>query len=463
VSRATNLEGKKIHFVGIGGSGMSGIARIMISEGLDVSGSDARESSITQSLATLGAKVFIGHDASHLDGVNLLITSGAISHENPEVKAARESGIEIITRAEALALLMTDKRSIAVAGTHGKTTTTSMLTVALQSAGLDPSFAIGGLINSSGVNAHLGSGDIFVAEADESDGSFTAYHPFGAIITNIELDHVDHFETIDALYEIFLDFVATIQSGGFLVLCTDDRGVQMLMKRIDRNDISIIGYGERESDFLISRISLQPSESFARITKNGKVLPELHLSIPGLHNILNATAALAVGEKLGAAVGDLLKGLESFTGSRRRFEHKGVINNIEVIDDYGHHPTEIRVTLETAKKYATNGRVLVIFQPHRFTRTQVFATDFAEALTLADKTFVLEVYPASERPIPGVTSRLITRSAQTDHIVYQPSMVGVVEDIVQIAEPGDVIMTLGAGDVNSLAPVIVQALEERYA
>lgn len=442
---------------------MSGIARIMISHGLRVSGSDVKASTITHSLETLGAKIFIGHTALNIAGADLLITSGAISDKNPELLAAQEGGVEILTRAEALALLMEGKRSIAVTGTHGKTTTTAMLTVALQAAGLDPSFAIGGLINSSGVNAHLGSGDIFVAEADESDGSFTAYHPLGAIVTNIELDHVDHFATLEDLYQVFLEFINTIQVGGFIVVCSDDFGVQELLTRITRTDLAIITYGSHEAEFLISRIVLEPASSFARIAKNGKVLPDLHLTIPGLHNVFNATAALAVGERLGAGPTEFLKGLESFSGSRRRFEHKGKINGIEVIDDYGHHPTEIRVTLVTAKAYAAPGRVIVIFQPHRFTRTRAFAVEFAISLEIADYAFVLEVYPASEAPIPGVTSQLITRASESGLLVYEPSMLKVVQEVLEIAQPGDVIMTLGAGDVNSLAPVIVQALEERYA
>ena len=457
------LLGKQIHFVGIGGAGMSGIARIMLSAGFTISGSDVKESAITQSLATLGAKVFIGHDASNVSGVDILITSGAISLGNPEVIAAEQAGAQILTRAQALALLMAGKRSIAVAGTHGKTTTTSMLTVALQSAGLDPSFAIGGLINSSGVNAHLGSGDIFVAEADESDGSFTAYHPLGAIITNIELDHVDHFATLEDLFEIFLEFIATIQSGGFVIACTDDPGVKELLSRVNRNDISIFGYGQEEADFQISRIVLEPRASFARVSKTGTILPELHLTIPGLHNVFNATAALAAGERLGASVTDLIKGLESFSGSRRRFEHKGVVNQIEVLDDYGHHPTELRVTLETAKAYVAPGRVIVVFQPHRFSRTQAFAAEFAQALEIADIAFLLEIYPASEAPIPGVTSQLITSASTAEKIHYVPSMLDVVEKVLDYAQPGDLIITLGAGDVNSLAPVIIQSLEERYA
>ncbi len=462
----TNLQklvGKRIHFVGIGGSGMSGIARIMLSQGLSISGSDIRESPITQTLAAQGAKIFIGHSTENVQEIDLLVTSGAISLTNPELQSAKERGIETISRAQALALLMEGKRSIAVAGTHGKTTTTSMLTVALQSAGLDPSFAIGGLINSSGVNAHLGSGDIFIAEADESDGSFTAYHPLGAIITNLELDHVDHFASLEDLYQTFIEFVATIQINGFVIACIDDPGVAQLLSRVTRKDISIITYGASSADFSISRVLLEPASSFARITKNGTVLPELHLTIPGLHNLFNATAALAAGERLGANVSELLSGLESFSGSRRRFEHKGKVHGIEVIDDYGHHPTELRVTIETAQTYAAPGRVIVVFQPHRYSRTQAFFKEFARSLELADRAFVLEVYPASEAPIPGVTSQLITRASKSGAISYQPSMLLVVQEVLAIAEPGDVVMTLGAGDVNSLAPVIVQALEERYA
>ena len=462
MSSLDQLRGKHIHFVGIGGAGMSGIARIMLSAGLQVSGSDAKESAITQALSVMGAKIFVGHDAAHLSGVDAVIYSGAISFANPELSRARDLAIPILTRAQALALLMDGKRSVAVAGTHGKTTTTSMLTVALQQAGADPSFAIGGLINSSGVNAHLGSGDIFVAEADESDGSFIAYKPYGAIVTNLELDHVDHFATLEDVYSIFLEFVGTIRSGGFLVLCIDDPGVKELRKRISRNDISIITYGLSESDYQISRMTLEPSGSFARISKNGALLPELVLNVPGEHNVLNATAALAAALALNIHVSEVLDGLKGFTGSRRRFERKGEVNGIEVVDDYGHHPTEITVTLKTARKYTQDGRTIVIFQPHRYSRTQAFAPEFAAALELADLAYVLDIYAASEAPIPGVTSQLITNASKTGTVHYVPSMLGSLEKVVEVAAPGDLIITLGAGDVNSLAPVILQSLEERY-
>jgi len=455
------LAGKNVHFVGIGGAGMSGIARIMLAQGIRVSGSDLKEGAALGSLADLGARIFIGHEATHVAGADLVVVSGAINNKNPELQRAQADGTPVITRAEALALVMKGKRSVAVAGTHGKTTTTSMLTVALQSAGVDPSFSIGGMINSSGVNAHLGSGDIFVAEADESDGSFVVYHPLGAIITNLELDHVDHFSDIEALYTVFLEFVGTIAAGGFLVACIDDAGVRELITRITRSDISIITYGVAEADYEISRIHLASDKSFARVSKNGRLLPELELVIPGEHNIRNSVAALAAGVALGIDPAEMIAGLAKYTGSRRRFEHKGVVNGIEVIDDYGHHPTEVRVVLETAKRYAPTGKVRVIFQPHRFSRTQAFAHEFAQSLDLADEVYVLEIYPASEAPIPGVSSLLITRDMSPEKAHYQPSMVAAVASIVERSQPGDLVITLGAGDVSSLAPVIVQELEEK--
>lgn len=453
------------HFIGIGGAGMSGIARIMLAQGKVVSGSDAKESSVTNLLKTLGATIYIGHAPSHQNGADVVVVSSAIAPQNPELLAAQSRGVEIMPRAHALALVMSGKRSVAVAGTHGKTTTTSMLTVALQRAGVDPSFSIGGMINSSGTNAHLGSGDIFVAEADESDGSFLAYKPLGAIVTNLELDHVDHFSSLEILEATFLEFVDSIQDGGFLVACGDDPGVQELLKKIKRNDIRIISYGEvnPENDFVISRISLQERSSTARVSMRGKVLGELELRIPGRHNIFNAVASLAAGEALGIATTDLLLGLSEFTGSRRRFELRGEAHGVRVVDDYGHHPTEVRVTLETARRYAEGGRVFVIFQPHRFTRTQMFAEQFGEALDLADQIFLLEVYAASEEPIPGVSSLLITKNRPDNKFHFEPSMIQVVDEVASQVESGDLILTLGAGDVSSLGPLLLSALEDRFA
>ena len=460
--KLAELAEKRIHFIGLGGAGMSGIARIMLAKGINISGSDAKDSSVLSGLKTLGAQVFIGHAASNIGDADILVVSSAIDQSNPEIIAANAKGLVILTRAQALALLMSESKSVAVAGTHGKTTTTSMLTVALQQAGLDPSFAIGGMINRGGTNAHWGSGEIFIAEADESDGSFLAYKPFGAIVTNIELDHVDNFPDIESVNKIFVDFVNSIQPGGFLVAGIDSPGVAHLLSQIERRDIEIITYGE-SADYSISHVSLQPTESHARITKLGKVLGEISLTIPGNHNVENATAALATAIKLGAPVADLLVGLNKFSGAKRRFENRGTVSGVTVIDDYGHHPTEVKVTLETAKRFAGSGRVIAIFQPHRYSRTAMFVDQFAEVLELADHTYLLEIYAASEAAMPGVSSILIANAMKSESVTFEPSMIDVVSYAVSEAKPGDLIITLGAGDVNLLVPLILQTLEEKIA
>ena len=460
--KLAELAEKRIHFIGLGGAGMSGIARIMLAKGINISGSDAKDSSVLSGLKTLGAQVFIGHAASNIGDADILVVSSAIDQSNPEIIAANAKALVILTRAQALALLMSESKSVAVAGTHGKTTTTSMLTVALQQAGLDPSFAIGGMINRGGTNAHWGSGEIFIAEADESDGSFLAYKPFGAIVTNIELDHVDNFPDIESVNKIFVDFVNSIQPGGFLVAGVESPGVAHLLSQIERRDIEIITYGE-SADYSISHVSLQPTESHARITKLGKVLGEISLTIPGNHNVENATAALATAIKLGAPVADLLVGLNKFSGAKRRFENRGTVSGVTVIDDYGHHPTEVKVTLETAKRFAGSGRVIAIFQPHRYSRTSMFVDQFAEVLELADHTYLLEIYAASEAAMPGVSSILIANAMKSESVTFEPSMIDVVSYAVSEAKPGDLIITLGAGDVNLLVPLILQTLEEKIA
>jgi UDP-N-acetylmuramate--alanine ligase len=456
------LKNKSVHFVGMGGAGMSGIARIMLSQGITVSGSDAKQSSVLTSLAALGAQTFVGHSASNLGASEVLVVSSAIDSKNPELVEAQNRGISILGRAEALALLMSESVSVAVAGTHGKTTTTSMLTVALQSAGMDPSFAIGGMINSAGTNAHLGTGPTFIAEADESDGSFIAYRPFGAIVTNLEWDHVDHFPDYASVLAVFHDFVNSIAPDGFLVACIDSPGVKELISGISRTDLRIITYGT-EGEYSFSHLALGANQSSARISHNGRVLGELVLAIPGAHNVMNAIAALAAGLALGGELAPLLAGLSTFSGARRRFEIKGTVQGIRVIDDYGHHPTEVSVTLETARRFAGTGKVIAIFQPHRYSRTKAFTQEFAQALSLADRVFLLEIYPASEAPIPGVSALNIASLMNPAQATFEPSMIQVVEELVDIAQPGDVVLTLGAGDVNSLAPVILQSLTEKYS
>ena len=458
----TDLAKLKIHFIGVGGAGMSGIARIMLAKGFSISGSDKSESAMLTSLKALGAEIFIGHASQNLGNAQMVIISSAINESNEELLAAKAKGLPIIARATALAWLMSESTSVAIAGTHGKTTTTAMLTVALQSAGLDPSFAIGGTINTAGTNAHSGTGTIFVAEADESDGSFLAYKPTGAIITNIELDHVDHFPNEAAVFAVFEQFVSSIKQRGFLVACGDDAGVNTLLKRIKRSDLQIHLYGKGSSnDFRIDKIHLAPKGSSSVVSSTGRKVGELNLAVAGEHNLLNGLAAFAAASALGAVETKVLDGLASFTGTKRRFELKGEVGGVKVIDDYGHHPTELTVTLTTAKNLAQAGRVIVIFQPHRYSRTAAFAKQFSAALALADFSYLLEVYAASEKPLPGVSSLLIAKAMNPQQVKFEPSMIEVVNEVVAMAKSGDVILTLGAGDVSSLGEPILQALANR--
>jgi UDP-N-acetylmuramate--alanine ligase len=355
---------------------------------------------------------------------------------------------------------MKGSRSIAVAGTHGKTTTSSMMTVALQACGVDPSFAIGGTLTASGSNAHRGTGDFFVAEADESDGSFVEYQPLAAIVTNIEHDHVDFFHTPEAVTEVFDSFAATISPDGFLVYCADDAG----SKRLGESLLACtpISYGTSEGvDLALDQIALKAMGSTARVMWKGRAVGTLELQVPGHHNLLNAAGCLAMGMALQLPVHQLLDGLHNFRGAGRRFELKATEHGIRIIDDYGHHPTEIRVTLEAARRYAGDGRVLVIFQPHRYSRTQAFLDGFASSLDLADDVTLLEIYAASEKPIHGITSELIAAKMERGH--YLPNFVQASDRIIEMAQPGDVIITLGAGDVNSLAPIIAEGLQRRFA
>jgi|UniRef100_UPI004049804E UDP-N-acetylmuramate--alanine ligase len=449
------LIGKRVHFIGIGGAGMSGLARIALSHGIKVSGSDAKDSNVVVALRALGANVSVGHKSENVDGADLIVFSTAISENNPERLRALELGLPIIARATALALLMSESKSIAVAGTHGKTTTSSMLTVALQATGADPSFAIGGTITASGSNAHRGTGDFFVAEADESDGSFVAYHPYGAIITNIEHDHVDFFADESAVFEVFTEFVTTIDSEGFLIYCNDDKGSRKLGSTVTNTRTFTYGTSP-DSDLVIDQITLLPLGSSARAIWHGKVIGKLELSVPGHHNLMNAAAALAAGIVLDQAPAEMIDGLATFKGAGRRFEIKGTVNGIRVIDDYGHHPTEIEVTLTAARRFAGEGRLIVVFQPHRYSRTKAFIDNFATTLDLADEVIVLEIYAASEKPIAGISSETIVE--KMTHGKFIPNFIDAVDAVVKSAKPGDVVITLGAGDVSSLAPIIVEEL-----
>lgn len=454
-----SLLGKKVHFIGIGGSGMSGLARIALADGISVSGSDAKDSSVLVALEALGATIHRTHTSENVDGADVVVYSTAISASNPEIVRAIERSIPLMTRARALALLMHGLRNIAVAGTHGKTTTSSMATVAFQACGTDPSFAIGGTLTASGSNAHRGSGEFFIAEADESDGSFVAYHPRAAIITNIEHDHVDYFATEEEVFRVFQDFVATIPSDGVLIYCNDDSGSHLIGTAVTH--CSTFSYGITDgSDLKLDQIELSAQGSRGRAIWRGTVVGTIELQVPGHHNLLNAAATLALGLALGLNSAGLLTGLHSFRGAGRRFELKASINGIRIVDDYGHHPTEISVTLDAARRYADAGRLIVIFQPHRYTRTQAFLNEFATSLDKADDVTLLEIYAASEKPIPGVSSELIAEKMAHGH--YLPNFIEASDRVIALAKPGDVILTLGAGDVNSLAPIIADGLAKRF-
>lgn len=461
----------RVHLVGIGGAGMSGIARILLAQGVPVSGSDAKESRRVGALRALGARITIGHDARALEGPEALavvVASTAIPADNPELIAAGERGIPVWARARALAEVMKGHRGVAVAGTHGKTTTTSMITVALQAAGADPSFAIGSELHESGSNAHLGSGDIFVVEADESDGSFLQLEPDIAVVTNVEADHLDHFADMDAIDEVFTRFLERATSrGGISVVCVDDPGGSRLVARARAEGARVFTYGtSAEADFRIDRWSAPSGGSRGwtfDVVRTGVRLGSVTLQVPGRHNALNATAALATCVLLDQPIAAVREGLQAFTGTRRRFELRGQVGSTRIFDDYAHHPTEVDVTMRAARETAGGGRVVVVFQSHRYTRTAAFAEDFGRALADADELIVMEVYPAGEQAIPGASGSVIAdaaRAAGCTSVTFEPSWSHVPDRVADVAQDGDLIITMGAGDVGMLAPEIVERVRE---
>ncbi|USX56934.1 MULTISPECIES: UDP-N-acetylmuramate--L-alanine ligase [Lentzea] len=439
---------------------MSGIARILLARGVQVSGSDAKDSRTVLALRAQGARIAVGHDAANLDqlpgGPTEVVVSTAIKDTNPEYASALERGITVLRRAEALAALMEDHRVVCVAGTHGKTSTTSMLTVALQHCRLDPSFAIGGDLNESGANAHQGTGGVFVAEADESDGSFLFFSPSVAVVTNVEADHLDHHGTVEAYTAVFDSFLDRIVPGGVLVSCVDDPGAARLIAEARARGIRVREYGRSGADARL--VDYKPFESggLASVEIDG-VPVEVRVAVPGEHMALNAVAALLAGLELGADQTGLLEGLAAFGGVRRRFEFKGRGGGVSVYDDYAHHPTEVDAQLRAARPVAGAGRLVVVFQPHLYSRTRTFAVEFAAALSLADEVVVLDVYGAREEPEPGVTGELIAGQV-TASVHYEPSFDRVPSLVASLVREGDLVVTMGAGDVTMLGPEIVSAL-----
>lgn len=454
--------------VGIGGAGMSGIARILLDRGGLVSGSDAKESRAVAALRARGAAIRIGHDASSLDllpgGPTAVVTThAAIPKTNPELVEARRRGIPVILRPVVLAKLMAGHTTLMVTGTHGKTTTTSMLIVALQHCGFDPSFAVGGDLGEAGTNAHNGSGDCFVAEADESDGSLLEYSPDVAVVTNIEADHLDFFGSAEAYGAVFDDFVERLKPGGALVVCTDDPGAAALAERTAELGIRVLRYGSDPSRPLQGTLmswEQYDTGAVAHIQLADEPHPRvMRLSVPGRHMALNAIGAVLAAIEAGAPVDAVLDGLAGFEGVRRRFELVGEANGVRVFDDYAHHPTEVRATLSALRTVTeqAGGRAIVVFQPHLYSRTQTFAREFGQALDGADKVFVLDVYAAREQPIAGVSGASVAEHISVP-ATYVPDFSAVSARVAETAGPGDVVVTMGAGDVTMLGPEIVTAL-----
>jgi UDP-N-acetylmuramate--alanine ligase len=442
---------RRAHLIGIGGAGMSGIARILLARGAKVSGSDAKDSRAFLTLRAQGAVISIGQSADNLDafegGPTAVVVSTAIKETNPEL----------------LAGLMEGHRVACIAGTHGKTSTTSMLTVALQHCRLNPSFAIGGDLNESGSNAHHGDGGIFVAEADESDGSFLAYSPSVAVVTNVEPDHLDHHGTAEAYVAIFTEFVKRIEPGGVLIVCGDDAAASALADDAAASGLRVRRYGRTVTGAEDARVlGYTPSAEggFVRISLEGKET-EVKVAVPGEHMALNAVAALLAGLELGASLQGLAEGLAAFGGVRRRFEFKGRAGDVRVYDDYAHHPTEVAAQLLAVRQTAGQGRVVVVFQPHLYSRTKTFATEFANALALADEVVVLDVYGAREEPEPGVTGALISDQIAGTPAHYVPAFDLAATLAADLVKPGDLLVTMGAGDVTQLGPDILAELDRR--
>ncbi|MFF7172630.1 UDP-N-acetylmuramate--L-alanine ligase [Streptomyces pseudovenezuelae] len=449
------------HFIGIGGAGMSGIAKILAQRGAKVAGSDAKESATAEALRALGATVHIGHAAEHLaSDATCVVVSSAIRADNPELARAAELGIPVVHRSDALASLMDGLRPIAVAGTHGKTTTTSMLAVSLSELGLKPSYAIGGDLDAPGSNALHGEGEIFVAEADESDRSFHKYAPEVAIVLNVELDHHANYASMDEIYESFETFVDRVAKGGTLVVNADHEGARELTRRVTTTGVRVVTYGDAEdADVRVLSVVPQGLKSEVTVELDGSPLT-FTVSVPGRHYAHNAVAALAAGVALGIPAADLAPALGAYTGVKRRLQLKGEAAGVQVIDSYAHHPTEMTADLEAMRAAAGDARILVVFQPHLFSRTQELGKEMGEALALADGSLVLEIYPAREDPIPGVTSELIIEAARAAgaDVTPVPDKADVPEQVAGMAKAGDLVLTMGAGDVTDLGPLILDRL-----
>jgi UDP-N-acetylmuramate--alanine ligase len=449
-----------IHFVGIGGVGMSGIAEVLLTLGYRVTGSDARRSETVERLERLGAKVYVGHAAAQVEGAHVVVSSSAVARDNVEIAAARQRGVPVIARAEMLAELMRLKYGIAIAGTHGKTTTTSMVAAVLGAGGFDPTVVVGGRVHGLGTNARLGQGEFLVAEADESDGSFLKLTPTIAVVTTVDAEHLDHYPDLDAIVAAFLAFANKVPFYGAVVVCLDDPNLQRMIPRM--MDKRVVTYGlEAGADVTARRLQFAEMRSTFEVVHRGISLGTMSLQVPGRHNVLNALAATAVALDLEMPFAKIQTALASFAGVQRRFQVRGTARDVLVVDDYGHHPAEIRATLAAAKA-GFDRRVITVFQPHRYSRTQHLRDDFLTAFYQSDVLIVMDIYPAGEAPIPGVHSRdLADGIAAHGHreVLYLGNdRAAIIDYLCESTRAGDLVLTLGAGDVGQLGGELLQRL-----
>ncbi len=454
------IRTQHVHFIGIGGIGMSGIAEILLNLGHRVSGSDLKRSPITDRLLSLGATIFEGHAASNIAGADVVVTTSALSSQNPEVLAARAQSIPVIQRAEMLAELMRLKYGVAIAGMHGKTTTTSMIASVLAAGGLDPTVVVGGRVETMGSSAHLGSSQYLVAEADESDRSFLKLSPILAVVTNIDREHMDTYRDMEDVERAFLDFMDRVPFYGATTACIDDVKLAALLPRVRH---TVLTYGlAPEAGFRLEVLPSKGRVSQFLVHRKGEALGPFTLSVPGLHNLRNATAAVAIGVQLGVSPEHIAAGLADFGGVERRFQRKGEVGGVTVVDDYGHHPTEIRATLEAARQCGFK-RILVLFQPHRYTRTRDLLHEFRDCFEAADVVRVVDIYAASETPIPGVDALALVEAIDGADVRYSASFEEAVRQIVAIAKPGDLVLTMGAGNIHQAGPMVLAALASASA
>jgi UDP-N-acetylmuramate--alanine ligase len=447
------------HFIGIGGIGMSGIAEILLNMGFQVSGSDLRRGPVTDRLADLGATIYEGHQATNITRATVVVTSSAVSPANPEVIEARVRKIPVIQRAEMLAELMRLKYGIAIAGMHGKTTTTTMVASVLAAGGLDPTVVVGGRVDVLGSNAKLGTTQYLVAEADESDRSFLKLPPILAVVTNLDREHMDCYRDMDDVEQAYLTFMDKVPFYGAVTACIDNAALAAILPRVHRR---VFTYGmAAEADYRLEFLEARAgSFSHFQVHAPTGVLGSFELHVPGRHNALNATAAVAIADQLGLGSEKIAAGISSFRGVDRRFQIRGQAGGVTVVDDYGHHPTEIRATLASAREYS-HGRIHVVFQPHRYSRTRDLLDEFGGAFKDADTVNVLPIYAASEEPLPGITAELLTSKITSPHAQYVPDFATATDAVAGVAREGDLIMTLGAGSVSQLGPQILTALQAR--